>query len=94
MRCLDCASFSLKSAKPELAMEGKGCCAHHIPAIAYDATTERDCRQYLNAAPEVIAKRERWAGGVTPNALGEGREPRSGEASPAPMGSGSVLREE
>lgn len=60
VRCIDCASFSFGRASPEIAKAGKGCCAHHIPALAYAADVERDCRQYLKAAPEVICKRERW----------------------------------
>lgn len=60
MKCLDCASFSFGRAKPEIAKAGKGCCAHHIPAMAFDAMTERDCRPFLKAAPEVIAKRVAW----------------------------------
>lgn len=63
VQCATCASFSLRRAKPDMAMAGFGHCAHRQPFIAHKALTERDCEQHQPEQADVVEKRMAWLRG-------------------------------
>lgn len=62
MNCMNCSSFSFKSAHPTHARAGLGCCAHREKFILFAARLERDCEKFARAEAGIIAKRETFLG--------------------------------
>ena len=60
MNCLSCTQLDLQKFPAQSAV-GNGYCPHQEIGKFMNMKKERDCKQFKAAAPDVVAKRIKWA---------------------------------